>query len=136
MGKGRALIAACLVLGVVGMSVGVERALGGPGGGTCYANSPSGGASGTALRKFVDGLPGLGSANQNNLGQYIPDSFPVWHGERRARQHFEAGTRRLPPTRACIFPARIRDFSNRNSWTFNFSSRFSGLHRRGADVMA
>ena len=24
------------------------------------------------LRKFVNGLPGLGSANQNNIGQYIP----------------------------------------------------------------
>lgn len=30
-----------------------------------YANSP-------VMRKFVDSLPGLGVANQNNLGQYIP----------------------------------------------------------------
>jgi FtsP/CotA-like multicopper oxidase with cupredoxin domain len=30
-----------------------------------YANSP-------LLKKFVDRLPGLGSANANNLGQYIP----------------------------------------------------------------
>jgi hypothetical protein len=30
-----------------------------------YANSPN-------LRKFVNGLPGLGSAAANNLGQYIP----------------------------------------------------------------
>ncbi len=75
MGKGRALIAACLVLGVLGIPVG-EQALAGPGGGTYYANSPSGGASGTALRKFVDGLPGLGSANMNNLGQYIPIAVP------------------------------------------------------------
>ena len=34
-----------------------------------FANSPS-------LRKFVDSLPGLGSANQNNLGQYIPVANP------------------------------------------------------------
>jgi FtsP/CotA-like multicopper oxidase with cupredoxin domain len=64
---------------------------------TYYANSPAGpvpsintvgipqinangGAalvdSGTALRKFVDTLPGLGSANKNNLGQYIPVAVP------------------------------------------------------------
>ena len=49
---------------------------------TYYANSPSGirpdplgGApidTGTALRKFVDTLPGLTEAGANNLGQYIP----------------------------------------------------------------
>ncbi len=51
---------------------GINQAQAGPGGGTYYANSPSGGASGTALRKFVDSLAGLGAANKNNLGQYIP----------------------------------------------------------------
>ncbi len=53
---------------------------------TFYANSPSGmradqrpGAAvgavvntGTALRKFVDTLPGLSPAGANNLGQYLP----------------------------------------------------------------
>ncbi len=61
---------------------------------TYYANSPAGPAptwvngvqqirvdgsalpvtaqSGTLLRKFVDTLPGFGSGNANNLGQYIP----------------------------------------------------------------
>jgi FtsP/CotA-like multicopper oxidase with cupredoxin domain len=52
---------------------------------TYYANSPSGARananpansaatvdSGTALRKFVDGLPGLGPSAANNLGQYLP----------------------------------------------------------------
>ena len=53
---------------------------------TYYANSPAGvwtpdttafpGAtssdSGTALRKFVDSLPGLGPQGANNLGNYIP----------------------------------------------------------------
>jgi len=53
---------------------------------TFYANSPSGvrpdplgGApinTGTALRKFVDTLPGLGEAGINNLGQYIPLGHP------------------------------------------------------------
>ncbi|KAB0666249.1 hypothetical protein F6V25_07200 [Oryzomonas japonica] len=61
------------------------RVQAGPGGGTYYANTPSGGLSGTALRKFVDKLPGLGfpnctmssppgvgTCNENNLGSYIP----------------------------------------------------------------
>lgn len=52
---------------------------------TFYANSPSGLRTnyspaggpatvdtGTALRKFVDTLPGLGAAGANNLGQYLP----------------------------------------------------------------
>ncbi len=68
---------------------GVNTASAGPGGGTYYANSPAGGLSGTALRKFVDSLPGVGAAgctvsatpgtgtcNENNLGQYIPLAAP------------------------------------------------------------
>jgi FtsP/CotA-like multicopper oxidase with cupredoxin domain len=59
---------------------------------TYYANSPSGTwvsalgngqVTGTALRKFVDSLPGLGlpgcvgaACNANNLGQYIPIAKP------------------------------------------------------------
>ncbi len=48
-----------------------------------YANSPLpilGGngqvVSGTGVRKFIDVLPGLGSANANNLGQYLPVAIP------------------------------------------------------------
>ncbi len=48
-----------------------------------YANSPrptinlgSGAISG-GIRKFVDALPGLGSANANNLGQFIPIATPL-----------------------------------------------------------
>ena len=41
-----------------------------------YANSPLPVVVGTTvtggIRKFVDGLPGLGAAGANNLGQYIP----------------------------------------------------------------
>ncbi|MBI5376969.1 MAG: putative Ig domain-containing protein [Candidatus Schekmanbacteria bacterium] len=47
-----------------------------------YANSPlptvdpvTGAVSG-GIRKFVDSLPGLGAANANNLGQYIPVAIP------------------------------------------------------------
>lgn len=61
-----------LLMTVAVMAWGINQAQAGPGGGTYYANSPSGGASGTALRKFVDSLPGVGPANKNNLGQYIP----------------------------------------------------------------
>jgi FtsP/CotA-like multicopper oxidase with cupredoxin domain len=31
---------------------------------------------GTGIRKFVDSLPGLGAANKNNLGQYLPIAVP------------------------------------------------------------
>jgi FtsP/CotA-like multicopper oxidase with cupredoxin domain len=44
--------------------------------GAFYAYSPQGGASGAALQKFVNGLPGLRAADKNNLGQYIPVAVP------------------------------------------------------------
>ena len=52
-----------------------------PGNVTWYANSPAGvlpngGDTGLPLTKFIDSLPGVGSANQNNLGQYIPLAVP------------------------------------------------------------
>ncbi|WP_052263408.1 chitobiase/beta-hexosaminidase C-terminal domain-containing protein [Geobacter pickeringii] len=56
---------------------GIGPAHAGPGGGTYFANTPAGGNSGTALRKFLDSLPGLGPANANNLGQYIPIASKV-----------------------------------------------------------
>ena len=55
----------------------VNRAYAGPGGGTYYANSPASGATGTALRKFVDSLPGICEVSgPNNLGQCIPLAAP------------------------------------------------------------
>jgi len=65
-----------LLLVIAALPWGIESAQAGPGGGTYYANSPAGGASGAALRKFVDSLPGLGAANANDLGQYIPVAVP------------------------------------------------------------
>jgi uncharacterized repeat protein (TIGR02543 family) len=102
-----------LTLALTAIAVGSSQVQAGPGtyateaaaspsGGTFYANSPSGlwsytdafGAtrtsnSGTALRKFVDSLPGLGSdgcsvgnpvgtgtCHENNLGNYIPIANP------------------------------------------------------------
>ena len=67
-----------LALMVAGLPWGGNQAFGnaGPAGVTFYANSPSGGTTGTALRKFVNSLPGLsadgGVTGANNLGQYIP----------------------------------------------------------------
>ena len=60
---------------------------------------------GTGIRKFVDSLPGLGAANANNLGQYIPVAIPdttTFPGS----DYYEIGwattpsssTRDLPPT--------------------------------------
>lgn len=75
------LITISLVLAIAALASGVVNpAHAGPGGGTYYANSPAGVQTyalgsfntGTALRKFVDTLPGLGPANANNLGNYIP----------------------------------------------------------------
>jgi FtsP/CotA-like multicopper oxidase with cupredoxin domain len=67
---------------VVAFPWGGDTAFGnaGPAGVTFYANSPSGGSTGAALRKFVDSLPGLsadgGVTGANNLGQYIPLAVP------------------------------------------------------------
>jgi len=74
MSKGRLLI--FIGLAVAALFLGANVADAGPGNGTYYANSPAGGDSGTALRKFVDSLPGLGPSNANNLGQYIPVAVP------------------------------------------------------------
>ncbi|MCX5806050.1 MAG: FG-GAP-like repeat-containing protein [Proteobacteria bacterium] len=100
-GPGWILLVSLLVI-VAANPLGVNLAQAGPGtlagtdasvtpsGGTFYANSPLGTHrycnaagvcsatrdSGTALAKFVDKLPGLGSANANGLGQYIPVATP------------------------------------------------------------
>ena len=66
----------CLVFALLAVLAGADPSYAGPGGGTYYANSPASGVTGTALRKFVDSLPGLGFANRNNLGQYIPVAIP------------------------------------------------------------
>ncbi len=45
------------------------------GGSGYYLANPNGTLAG-AIRKFVDTLPGLGPANANNLGQYLPVAVP------------------------------------------------------------
>ncbi|WP_236021939.1 chitobiase/beta-hexosaminidase C-terminal domain-containing protein [Geomesophilobacter sediminis] len=73
------------------LSVWVSTATAGPGGGTYYANSPSGGTTGTALRKFVDSLPGVGAANANNLGQYIPVATKMTDPSGHGDDYYEIG---------------------------------------------
>ena len=48
----------------------------GPGGIPDYFGSTPNWAWTPPLRKFVDGLPGIGSANANNLGQYLTVAHP------------------------------------------------------------
>jgi FtsP/CotA-like multicopper oxidase with cupredoxin domain len=72
------LVFMALVAALFAFPGGIRQAAGnaGPAGVTFYANSPAGGTSGTALRKFVDKLPGLGPKHANNRGQYIPIAVP------------------------------------------------------------
>ena len=73
----------------------------GPAGVTWYANSPSGispatgSDTGTALRKFVDSLPGLsadgGVTGANNLGQYIPIAKPIANPDFPDSDYYEIG---------------------------------------------
>jgi FtsP/CotA-like multicopper oxidase with cupredoxin domain len=77
-----------LVLAMIMLPGGINLAYANGGqGGTWYANSPlgvippgtafgAGNNTGTALQKFIDSLPGVGSQNPNNLGQYIPLAVP------------------------------------------------------------
>ncbi len=75
-----------------------------------YANSPLPVVVGTTvtggIRKFVDGLPGLGAAGANNLGQYIPLAVPdttTYPGtdyyEIAVVQYLEKMHSDLPPTK-------------------------------------
>jgi len=76
-----------------------------PGGTPDYFGSPNWAFS-PPLRKFVDGLPGLGAANANNLGQFIAVAHPdtlTYPGsdyyEIELRQFDEKLHSDLPPTR-------------------------------------
>lgn len=70
------LVGLAVVMAALPWGIGSAYGNAGPAGTTFYANSPSGGTTGTAMRKFVDSLPGLGAANANNLGQFIPVAVP------------------------------------------------------------
>ena len=84
MDRRKILMIMVLLLTLAAIPWGIDIAQAGPGGGTYYANSQAGFRTaetgtfytGTPLRKFVDSLPGLGAANSNNLGQYIPVAVP------------------------------------------------------------
>ena len=76
----RIVISITMIVAIALLVGGKNMAYAGPGGGTYYANSPASGVTGTALRKFVDSLPGIcnvstwGPTNNgvNELGQCIP----------------------------------------------------------------
>jgi hypothetical protein len=77
----------------------------GPGGQPDYFGFTPNWAFTPSIRKFVDTLPGLGSANANNLGQYIPVAKPdtiTYPGsdyyEIELRQYTQQMHSDLPPT--------------------------------------
>lgn len=63
----------------------------GPAGATYYANSPSGGTTGTAMQKFVDSLPGLGPTHPNNLGNFIPIATKMTDPSGKGDDYYEIG---------------------------------------------
>jgi FtsP/CotA-like multicopper oxidase with cupredoxin domain len=66
-----------LIVAIASLIGAVNTVYAGPGGGTYYANSPASGVTGTALRKFVDSLPGICEVSgTNNLGQCLPLAVP------------------------------------------------------------
>ena len=104
MARQRLLIFVVLAVAVLALPCGMDRAYAADGGAagraalaaagetaavtdTWYANSPQPNpnngqgaiplVSGTPIRKFVSGLPGLGPANANTNGKYIPIAKPV-----------------------------------------------------------
>ena len=71
------VIVMSLIAAIASLIAEVNTAYAGPGGGTYYANSPASGVTGTALRKFVDSLPGICEVSgTNNLGQCLPLAVP------------------------------------------------------------
>ncbi|SNB47985.1 multicopper oxidase domain-containing protein [Geobacter sp. DSM 9736] len=107
---GRNLLKKMFLLTTAVLSCGTGAALAAtpvpnPGGTPDYFATPNW-ANSPPLRKFVDTLPGLGVANANNLGQYMPvaipdrstypgsDYYEIEIGEYNEKMHSD-----LPPTR-------------------------------------
>ena len=119
---------------------GLQPAEAGPGGGTYYANSPSGGLSGPALRKFVDSLPGVGPTNANNLGQYIPVATPVIGkpGVPNDGDYYEIGVVETAEKMHSDLPkkTRLRTYVDLNPVFGNASSAHSRAHYLGPLIIA
>lgn len=119
-----------LLLVLVILPLGVNPAQAGPGGGTYYANSPAGGASGTALRKFVDSLPGVGAVNANNLGQYIPIATPITGkpGVPADGDYYEIGLVQYSEKMHSDLPKKtlLRGYKDLNPAFANISSHYLG----------
>ena len=111
----------------------------GPGGIPDYFGTTPNWAFSPLLRKFVDGLPGVGSANANNLGQYISVAKPdttTYPGsdyyEISVREYSEKMHSDLPPT-------RLRGYVQTNQGTDangNNTLNPDPIHYLGASIVA
>jgi hypothetical protein len=110
------------------LALGIDTAQAGPGGGTYYANSPSGGTSGAALHKFVDSLPGLGSANANNLGQYIPIAGKLPDPTGKGDDYYEIGLVQYGEKMHTDLPKKttLRGYKDLNPAFANISAHYLG----------
>ncbi len=105
-----------------------------------YANSPIPTVAGTVItggiRKFVDTLPGVGPANANNLGQYIPvafantTSFP-------GSDYYQLGLVEYSEKMHSDLPAtRLRGYVDLNPVFGNQTSAHSRAHYLGPLIIA
>jgi len=148
-----------LVVATAVLCWGATQVQAGPGGGTYYANSPAGGTSGNALRKFVDKLPGLGlpgctmtnppgagTCNENNLGSYIPVASPITGAARTAAgvpadasDYYEIGVVEYSQKMHSDLPkkTRLRGYRDLNLGFTNMSTQYLGpliLAKKGVPV--
>ena len=107
---------------------GITMAQAGPGGGTYYANSPAGGTSGAALHKFVDSLPGVGPANANNLGQYIPIAQKMADPTGSGDDYYEIGLVQYGEKMHTDLPKKttLRGYKDLNPAFANISAHYMG----------
>ena len=88
-----------------------------------FTNSP-------LLRKFVDSLPGLGAANANNLGQYIPVAIPDNTGLYPGDDYYEIELREYTQQMHSDLPAtKFRGYRQTNMGG-------SGFHYLGPLIIA
>jgi len=111
----------------------------GPGGVPDYFGTTPNWAFSPLLRKFVDGLPGVGTANANNLGQYLSIAKPdttTYPGsdyyEISVREYTEKMHSDLPPT-------RLRGYVQTNKGTDSNGNNTlvpDPIHYLGASIVA
>src|SRR5262245_11901779 len=129
---------ACLLLVMAVIPWGINPAQAGPGGGTYFANTPAGGASGKALRKFVDSLPGIGAANANNLGQYIPVATKMTDPSGNGDDYYEIGVVEYSEKMHSDLPkkTRLRGYVDLNPALGTVATASSRAHYLGPLIIA